>query len=337
MLDTRTVNAHSSSHGLRLAWTATAAALVLSLGASACVSQSTYEEAKSAADVEHEAHRRARAELAQVQAQLTELQDSLKQRESEVQEQERRLAEADLHLKLAHQERDENGVLVDQLRGELARVGDHLRVFSEQKTQLAAELREAELRSRLVQQRELRVRQLTELVRDATLLEASAIHSGVIVLSTDHGSPVLRIPRQTLAPDGKLGADGTRITKNLGRLAKLHDKLRYTISARGEVGKEPPNALLLREVSDGLVAAGVARDKVTLDPTEASKSAEEASTARELPASAPGGEVVIVLQLGEPVSASQPDESAAAADEEFAREEAGVGPSDAVGPAAGSL
>src|SRR6187431_1466723 len=142
-------------------------ALALFLGlsfGSGCVSQSAFEEAQSAADVEREAHQRAEARLQEVEQVLSQLQNDLERRETALAEQERRLAEADLHLKLAHQERDETGQLVDQLRGELARVGDHLRAYSEQKDRLAAELRVAEDRSRELDEKSERVERVASVV-----------------------------------------------------------------------------------------------------------------------------------------------------------------------------
>src|SRR6187455_3240643 len=200
-------------------------ALALSAGltfGSGCVSQSAFEEAQSAAEVEREAHQRAEARLQEVEQALGQLQNDLQRRETALAEQERRLAEADLHLKLAHQERDESGQLVDQLRGELARVGDHLRVYSEQKDRLAAELRVAEDRSQQLDEGSERVERLASIVRDLSLLEGPAIHAGAIVVGSNGRDPVLRAPASALAAGAELSADAKRIVKALGRVAELH-------------------------------------------------------------------------------------------------------------------
>lgn len=237
--------------------------LVLLLG-SGCVSQAAYEEAQSAAQVEREAHLRAETQLGQVRQALQQLKDDLDRRESALQEHERRLAEADLNLKLAHQERDENGQLVDQLRGELARVGDHLRVYSDEKARLAEELRVAESRSKDLDQAATRVDALTAAVRDLSLLEGESINAGTIALRGNGKYPVLEVPRQTLAADTHLSVDGQRIVKSLARLSTLHPNLKFVLSELG-ADQSLPDPRLLRSISEALAAAGVAPDKVIVD------------------------------------------------------------------------
>jgi hypothetical protein len=264
-----------------------------------CVSHAVYEEARSAAQVEREAHRRAQARLQQVEQSLAALRADLTRRESAIQDQERQLAETDLNLKLAHQERDQHGELVDQLRGELARVGDHLKVYSEEKNRLAAELQRAEGRSQAVNLLTERVTRLTRVVRDFSLLEGPAIGSGVVTLASDGENPVLHVPRKTLAPDGSLGADGLRLVKSLGRLAELHDAASFVISERPGADQGLPDAVLLGQVSQALIEAGVPSNRVTLDVAEAaSETAGEAVAASAPSSTAPSdAEIMFVIRL----------------------------------------
>lgn len=251
--------------------------LILSLAAlcwsSGCVSQSTYEEAQSAADVEREAHRRAQTRLQELEQELASLRADLERRESALAEQERRLAEADLNLKLAHRERDESGILVDQLRGELARVGDHLRVFSEEKQRLAEELRAAEESIKSI----ARSKRVIDVVRDLTLLESRAIHSGIIELTSDGQHPLVRVPLATLAPHGKLGSDGLTLVKSLASLAKLHPELSFVVSERSSDGQGPTHAAVLRQVAQALTEQGVAAARVTLDVEQTAPAAGQGS------------------------------------------------------------
>lgn len=239
-----------------------AASLLLLLG-SGCVSQSVYEEAQSAAQVEREAHQRAEARVAVAEQSLAELQGSIARRESALADQERRLAEADLNLKLANQERDASGQLVDQLRGELARVGDHLRMYSEQKDRLAEELRVAEDRSRQLDEKSERVERVASVVRDLSLLEGPAIHAGSILVGSDGRDPVLSAPAQALGTGATLSADAQRIVKALARLAQLHPYTHFVISqpAAESAGSDPA---LLRALSAALIGEGVASTRVAV-------------------------------------------------------------------------
>jgi len=265
-------------------------ALLFLLLGSGCVSQSAYEEAQSAAQVEREAHERADARAAVVEQSLAELQGSIARRESALAEQERRLAEADLNLKLANQERDASGQLVDQLRGELARVGDHLRVYSEQKQRLAEELRVAEDRSRQLDEKSQRVERVASVVRDLSLLEGPAIHAGSILVGSDGRDPVLSAPAQALGSGATLSADAQRIVKALARLAELHPYTHFVISqpVSDSAASDPA---LLRALSEALIGEGVASARVAVAMPETPADAAIApATARSEGSEAAGAE-----------------------------------------------
>lgn len=290
-----------SASGRRRSRTCWPVLFVLLLG-SGCVSQAAYEEAKSAAQVEREAHLRAETQLREVRHALEQLKSDLDRRESALQEHERRLAEADLNLKLAHQERDENGQLVDQLRGELARVGDHLRVYSDEKTRLAEELRVAENRSKELDQTAARIDELTAVVRDLSLLEGESINAGTIALRSNGRYPVLEVPRHTLAAENQLNVDGQRIVKSLGRLSALHTNLTLVVSER-DGAHALPDPRLLRNISGALAAAGVASEKVVVDMAAGGQGGDTADALVAAPAPAGEPRILFVLQLGDTASA----------------------------------
>lgn len=260
-------------------------ALMLLLGGSGCVSRATYEQAQSAAEVEREAHQRVAERLAEVEAALAALQSDLERREAALAEQERRLAEADLSLKLAHHERDASGQLVDQLRGELARVGDHLRAYSEQKERLTQELNAAEGRSRQLGEKTERVEWIAGVVRDLTLLEGPAIHAGSVLVGSDGRDPVLSAPAQSLGSGSTLSAEAQRVVKALARLAELHPQIRVVISETAS-DVEAPDPARLRALSEALIGLGVASNRVavampeTPADTAATPSGASASEAR---------------------------------------------------------
>ncbi len=128
-------------------------AIALSLALGGCVPATSYEQANSAAEVEREGHRRSaekltaaetalEAEKAEKEALLAEkkaLQDKLLSEEE-------RLARTSLEVETATKAQEEQTELVTQLRGELARVGEHIKVYRDDKDDLAAKLSAAEAR-----------------------------------------------------------------------------------------------------------------------------------------------------------------------------------------------
>lgn len=273
--------------------------LLLSLG-SGCVSQSAFEQAQSTADVERAAHERAETRAAAAEAALAELQSSLERREAALAEQERRLAEADLSLKLAHQERDASGQLVDQLRGELARVGDHLREYSEQKDRLTQELRAAEERSRGLDQRSQRLERFASVVRDLSLLEGPAIHAGAVLVGSDGRDPVLSAPAQALGSGATLTGDAARISKALARLGELHPYVRFVISETASEA-EASDPARLRALSEALIGQGVASDRVLVAMPETPVTAGDAAYTTKSVASE--ARVSFLIQIPEDASA----------------------------------
>ena len=118
------------------------APLVLAL--TACVPATRYEEAQSAAQVEAEGRRRAALELQSSQQRVAELEASLQARESEIDARQSALDEQQLASSIAEKERDENASLVEQLRGELSRTGEHLKSYADEKARLEKELSSAQ-------------------------------------------------------------------------------------------------------------------------------------------------------------------------------------------------
>lgn len=122
-------------------------ALVSSVMLGGCVEATAYEQAASAAEVQGEGRRRASAELERKSAELLTLQQEYEQLrlenarlQSELSERQGAVDQAELDLVLAKQERNEEASLVQQLRGDLARVGTHLDVFADEKAELGADL-----------------------------------------------------------------------------------------------------------------------------------------------------------------------------------------------------
>lgn len=118
--------------------------LIGALLLSGCVSATAYEQATSAAEVEREGQRRALARLEQSDEKLRRLEAERAALEGQLAAREEQGATSELSVTRVSKERDEQAELVVQLRGELERLGEHLKVFSEQKGALSSEKLELE-------------------------------------------------------------------------------------------------------------------------------------------------------------------------------------------------
>src|SRR5687768_5049900 len=105
-----------------------------------CVPITRFEEAESAAAVEAEARRRAALELESTRQRLSELEATLQARDAELEARQRTLDEQQLASSISDKQGQENASLVEQLRGELSRTGEHLKSYSEEKARLEREL-----------------------------------------------------------------------------------------------------------------------------------------------------------------------------------------------------
>lgn len=109
-------------------------------GAASCVPQLRYEEARSSAEVEGEARRRAALELKRAKAEVERLQAELGAREEKLRASDGTLHEVKFEQERISKQRDESASLVEQLRGELSRVGSHLQASVEEKSRLQDQL-----------------------------------------------------------------------------------------------------------------------------------------------------------------------------------------------------
>lgn len=167
---------------------------VAALSATACVSQTRYNEAVSAARVEEAAHRRTLTRLTAAEETLAELQRDVSQRDRAVHQREQLLAKAELGATQLAKQREAAEQLVEQLQGDLARVGGHLREYAADKERLQRELDAAEQRAKRLAAAELDMRTRALIVRDLALALDEAIRKGSLAVSFAEGRPVVRIP-----------------------------------------------------------------------------------------------------------------------------------------------
>ena len=225
---------------------------ILLLGlASGCVSQARYEEARSLVRVEQEAHRRTVDELRTIQQRIATMNASLNQKERQLVAKEEALAESRLANDVAEQDKVSATQTVEQLRGELSRVGSHLRSFAKDKRRLSAALEQAKVRAQRLSAAEKAAAERGTLVRDLTLLLAGPIRTGKLDLAPANGGVELRALTRLSKKEQR------KIKKAVGRLAKLYP--RTVISVAGQQGEELLGALKDEEgLAETRVRAGAA-------------------------------------------------------------------------------
>jgi chromosome segregation ATPase len=112
-----------------------------------CVSKTSLEQADSAIDVEREGRRRTALQLAAAEGEVERLKAEREALLEKLQNEEEETSSSLLDVTMTQKDRDHQAELVTQLRGELARVGEHLKSFAgdslaltEQKQQLEAQV-----------------------------------------------------------------------------------------------------------------------------------------------------------------------------------------------------
>lgn len=184
-------------------------ALALSFALGGCVPATSYEQANSAAEVEREGHRRTaekmkvmereleqeRAEKAAIAAQKAELEKQLAAGENE-------LAQISLEKETSTKASEQQAELVTQLRGELARVGSHLKEYEGDKQSLRDELDDAKKRladkDRQIALLESQIARLKSEASDSE--DAAAELSGAL-------ADLEELQNETAAPEAKAPAD----------------------------------------------------------------------------------------------------------------------------------
>jgi hypothetical protein len=269
-------------HGVALAprlvlHLASVAALAGSLAA--CVPEARYEEAKSASEVESAARQRAEAELAVLQTKLESASTELNQREQKLAETEQSVSESKLESTVAVKERDEATGLVNQLRGELARVGDNLRSYAEQKADLEKSLQAAQARKLELERNEAQTVAIARLMRDLTSALGDRVTSGELSIDVRNGRVLLSAPPELwFNDDGTLRAGTDDALAALSRVLTLHATSALELALPATDAEKRGPALL-----GALSSRGVAASRMKISPL-APANAEEAPSKTASPA-----------------------------------------------------
>jgi hypothetical protein len=220
-----------------------------------CVTKTRYEEARSASVVEREGRRRSQQELIALQQKFQVLQSTLKEREQRLDESGERVAESDLARDVALGERQSAVELVEQLRMDLERTGNHLRTFAEAKTA-------AESRAKRLDECEQSAADNAIIVRDTTLALREPIAVGDIELDPIDGRAVLRVPASEISGE-TLSPVAEHLLQGVAKVASLHPGMRISIAET-----KSKEAARLRVVADRLAALGVVAERVKLVSNE---------------------------------------------------------------------
>ncbi len=236
-------------------------AILLAATSAGCVSKTRYEEARSAISVEQEARRRTQSEVLVLDQKLGVLQGQLAEREQRLEAADEQIAESNLARDMALGERQSATELVDQLRADLERTGNHLRQFAEEKNRIAVELDQAEVRAKRVDACEQNASDNAAIVRDAALVMKDPIAVGEIELDPVDGRVVLRIPAGEIEGE-TLTPTADHLMSGVARVASLHMPARISIAETGGNPNAKDASPRLRTVADRLSALGVAPERV---------------------------------------------------------------------------
>jgi hypothetical protein len=185
-----------------------------------CVPVTRYEEAQSAAQVELGGRQRAEYQAQQLKAENEKLQADLSARARELDARDEALSQAQLDSSTLGKQRQDAEGMVDQLRGELARVGGHLQAYGDDKQRLETELGTEAARGR----------ELARLTRDLSLSLPEPLTTGDYSLDAEQGGVVLRTPRAAvLGQDGALQPSSATLLKAVTRILELHAQAKLRV------------------------------------------------------------------------------------------------------------
>lgn len=196
-------------------------ALLLVLGVvSGCVPVTRFEETQSAAQVEMEGRRRSEYQVSQLTAENAQLRSQMQQQGQVLDDRDQALSQAQLDSSTQGKQREDAEGMVEQLRGELARVGGHLQSFHDDRQKLETALEAAASRGRA----------LSRLSRDVALALAEPVATGEYGLDTEQGAVVLRVPREkVLGDDGTVKPEAEPLLKAVSRLMQLHKQAKLRV------------------------------------------------------------------------------------------------------------
>lgn len=222
-------------------------ALFLLLGVfSGCVPVTRFEETQSAAQVEMEGRRRSEYQVAQLKTENEQLRAQMQQQSQALDDRDQALSQAQLDSSTQGKQRQDAEGMVEQLRGELARVGGHLQAFHADQQKLEASLTAEAARGR----------ELSRLARDAALAFPEPIATGDYTLDPEQGAIVLRVPREKLlTEDGSVKPEAEAVLKVVARLMQLHKTAKLRLEDSSAAGDPLAVSRLVTALTERAVPA----------------------------------------------------------------------------------
>jgi flagellar motor protein MotB len=240
-----------------------ASCLLVATSATGCVASKHYDEARFVAESEATAHARTRERLEASMQRIHAL-------EAELSEKERNLAaganlaeESKLASTVATKEKEAAVQLVEQLRSELARTGDHLLLFAKEKRDLAQTLLVAEQRMGDIETAGKHLTELVATTRDLALELQSELEKGSLELAARDGQVIVGIPSDKLfvANGDTLVMEAGPALAALGKVSARHPTLRVIVR---EPVPSTSSSVRLQRLSDALRERGVVDSKLVL-------------------------------------------------------------------------
>jgi outer membrane protein OmpA-like peptidoglycan-associated protein len=266
--------------------------LFVAAGAGGCVAAKHYDEARSVAETEMAGHARTRARLSNALARLEALEKDLAAKEAALSKTKEELdaeasltAASKLEATVATTEKKAARELVEQLRAELARTGDHLRTYAGEKRSVEQSLALAEERLRAAASAGNGLVELVAVARDLAVGLADPLAAGNASLGAKDGAIVLGIaadelfvPEQTALDPQALG-----LVTSIASVATTHPS--YRVELRDPLGGTI-GELRTQALRDALVEKGVPADRIA----KAVCGAEQAAPMPDATAAAPSPE-----------------------------------------------
>jgi hypothetical protein len=231
------------------------------------VPQSKYDDAMAKLRAEQQEHLRAEGELARVQAMVARIDEILKKKEESLAAREGELAQTKLEVDKTASEREEAANLVEQLRGELGRVGDHLRDYSNKKKELEVALTDAEARSKKLERQEATVRDKVLVMRDLSYGLAEYVVEDKAVVIAVGAKPAVRLDAKGLfGKKGEVLPEAKTMLERIARAAGPRSAMRVQVVDRSEAEpKAEDRTARLANLTSALSSkGGLPRDRIDI-------------------------------------------------------------------------
>ncbi len=227
------------------------------------------EDARAALRDEQAAHRVTADRAYTLARELDDAKREIKRREGRVDEGLASVAEHRFEYDVAVRQREEAEAVVEQLRGELARTGEHLHAYAGERERLAQELKVAERRAEQAGDAARARGEELLLMRDVSLTfhpEISAGRAKVAPAVDDAARVVLTFSAQEMLGESGVSVEGAERLQRVATIA-TRDPERPVIVSVAEVGggAAPESALLrLSQLAEALSAAGLSAERVVV-------------------------------------------------------------------------